>query len=171
MYQHGCKYSSHLNLSSYTIKIAQAKKKIYLRFPDENEASANFMETICEFEFTIRDYSIGFPKRINFLLTFFFLETYFSVKYMNSTPYDSKKCSDFHFQFISQGETLLLNSLSVIPQRWRIVGDDDQFRFALSQRFQRLFIAQAKFAGFHDQSQTGICAFQSFFLRVEKLPN
>lgn len=49
--------------------------------------------------------------------------------------------------------------LSVSPEWWRIVGDDDQFGFALSQRFQRLIVSQTIFAGFHNQSQTGIGAF------------
>lgn len=54
----------------------------------------------------------------------------------------------------------------VSPKRWCIVGNDDQFSLALTQRLQRLFVSQTKFAGFHDQSQTGICAFQSFFLET-----
>ena len=61
-------------------------------------------------------------------------------------------------------KTLLLNSRFILPEWWCVVGNDDQFGLALTQCLQGLFVSQAEFAGFHDQSQTGIGGFQSLFL-------
>lgn len=85
------------------------------------------------------------------------LKTYFSVTRLrlhmvsktNRCTFDARK---LYFSIVN------------LPQWWCIVGNDDQFSFALTQCFERLFISQAKFAGFHDQSQTSIGALQSLFL-------
>jgi hypothetical protein len=50
-----------------------------------------------------------------------------------------------------------------------VVGDDDQFGLTLAQGFQRLFVAEAVLARFHDEGQTGIDRLQGLFLwREEK---
>lgn len=82
---------------------------------------------------------------------------------MFATPYGFKKKD----QRIVCKKTLLLNSRFILPEWWSVVGNDDQFGFALTQCLQGLFVSQAEFAGFHDQSQTGIGGFQSLFLLNE----
>lgn len=84
----------------------------------------------------------------NFCWKTLLLNSHFSLSFSrNSIP------------FIGQNaERAFPHLLSISPEWWRVVGNDDQLGFALSQRFQRLVVTQAIFAGFHNQSQTGIGA-------------
>lgn len=91
------------------------------------------------------------------------MKTYFSVSRLHMV---SKK----NRLYLVCKKTLLLSSLLFfpfqicLPEWWSVVSNDDQFGFALTQCLQGLFVAQAKFAWFHNQSQTWIGRFQSFFL-------
>lgn len=108
-------------------------------------------------EWHIRPYQHPSSVSSHCILLRIILKTYFSVTRLrlhmvsktNRCTFDARK---LYFSIVN------------LPQWWCIVGNDDQFSFALTQCFERLFISQAKFAGFHDQSQTSIGALQSLFL-------
>ena len=54
--------------------------------------------------------------------------------------------------------------LSLSPQGRSVVGDDNQFGFALAQGLEGLSESQAVFARFHYQRQTGVDALDGLFL-------
>lgn len=132
----------------------------------------------CFVRVSVSDYSIGFLCNwndcsdiksfdsipINQFIWFTFWKHTSQSPHL-ATPYGFKKIRRIQLSFVKK--TLLLNS-QFLPEWWCVVANDDQFCFALTQWFQRLFVSQAVFAGFHYQSQTGIGAFQSFFLHWEK---
>ena len=49
------------------------------------------------------------------------------------------------------------------PQGWAVVGEDDQFRFALSDHFQSLFVPQHVLSTFHNQLEPRVDRLQWLF--------
>ena len=50
-----------------------------------------------------------------------------------------------------------------LPQGWAVVGEDDQFRFALSDHFQSLFVPQHVLSTFHNQLEPRVDRLQWLF--------
>ena len=52
----------------------------------------------------------------------------------------------------------------LLPQRWRVIGNDDQLGLALTKRLQCLAVPKHKLATLHHQSQARVNALNCLFL-------
>ena len=55
--------------------------------------------------------------------------------------------------------------MAVGPQRWSVVGDDDELRLALAQSLERLSVAEHVLTALHDQRQPRVDALYRLFLQ------